>query len=127
MQGGPLNLRAQFSIRRSFCCCVHADVPRQLAEALYEVLLSILSAISTATALALPRPPPLNSVRRSSAAVYMPLQLAEALCQMRLLTVLARRIHTPPTPPRQHQAFLVLVHFAMCRVSWPRACTRCGI
>ena len=36
-RGGPLNPQANFGIRRSFCCCVHADVPRQLAEALYEV------------------------------------------------------------------------------------------
>ena len=36
-RGGPLNPNANFSIRRSFTCCVHADVPRQLAQALYEV------------------------------------------------------------------------------------------
>ena len=36
-RGGPLNPRANFGIRRSFTCCVHADVPRQLAAALYEV------------------------------------------------------------------------------------------
>ena len=35
-RGGPLNPRAQFGIRRSFCCCVAPSVPRQLAEALYE-------------------------------------------------------------------------------------------
>ena len=38
-RGGPLNPRSQFGIRRSFCCCVAPSVPRQLAEALYEVSL----------------------------------------------------------------------------------------